>query len=136
MISPDKWDFDNSRAIHSKNWGLITVPDSFMMDFSTWVWTTKSPLEVKIIRENKNYWSLIFETDVDWKDLTKSVIEKMEWIEDAEVVSSEPVNPYKMLPEVVLSKMSIPELKDACKSIWEDTAEDASKKDLIAQLLK
>jgi len=133
MMSPSKWEFDESKAIRSHKWWFITVPNSFTMDFSTWVWTTRDKSEAEIIRNNKNYWSIIFETDEKWNDITKSIIDKQEWIEDAVIEVS---NPYKSLPKWVISKMTLTELQDACKSINIEVNEEDSKKELIEKLVK
>lgn len=120
---------------NERNW-LKSIRNTFEMNFWPWFWKTNNVAFANIVRESELYWSMIFEIDEEWKDLTQKVIDDLEWVVEADVTPSEPTNPYKSLPTTVLNKMSLPELQEACKSVWVETAEEDTKKELVAKLTK
>jgi len=119
---------------NSINW-IKTIKNSLEINFASWFWTTKNRVQAETIRNSTVYWDLIFETDSKWNDITQSVIDWIEWINQITEKPEEVYNPYKSLPKSVLNKLSLKELTDACISLDIEVIKDASKADLINALL-
>lgn len=126
---------DLQYAVRAIDWWFKSVPNEYKLNFKWWSFATSDKILIRTIRESSIFWTILFENDKNWNNITDKVIKRMEDKEnavDAEIV----VNPYKLLPAQVLSKLSLDELSKACKEFNIEIKEWMSKKEISELLVK
>lgn len=126
---------DLQHAVKSQDWWFKSVPHEYKINFKSWSYATSDEILIKIVRESSIFWTILFENDKNWNNITDKVIDRMKKKEnaiDAEIV----VNPYKLIPAQVLTKLSLDELTKACKEFNIDIEDWMSKKEISELLVK